>query len=324
MNQVSTQVIDRVEGLKDQFNQVSTHGAVTFAKECLFAKQALYSNNYLMGIAQNNPASLESAVLNIASVGLSLNPASKHAYLVPRDGRVCLDVSYMGLVHLATESGGVVWVQAQVVKQGDSFTLNAIGEKPHHSFDPFGARGEIVGVYCVVKTKDGDYLTHTMPIDAVNAIRDRSSAYKAFISKGKTCPWITDAEEMIKKTVIKQASKMWPKTGDRFNKAVEVENEINGIDFEEEQTESQKQRLVEAAKHKEAYLQAVADKAELVEKIRVELGRRTAEMKTADEKGKFMSQVCKIRSFDDLKKKNKEELQEIIDVLELTDNGGEL
>jgi recombination protein RecT len=37
----------------------------------------------------------------VAAIGITLNPASKLAYLVPRDGMVCLDISYMGLLHRA-------------------------------------------------------------------------------------------------------------------------------------------------------------------------------------------------------------------------------
>jgi recombination protein RecT len=63
----------------------------------------------------------------------------------------------------------------------------------------------------VVKTGDGDYLTHAMAIEDVHAIRDRSSAWKAWISKKKSCPWVTDEGEMVKKTCIKQAYKYWPR-----------------------------------------------------------------------------------------------------------------
>jgi hypothetical protein len=60
---------------------------------------------------------------------------------------------------------------------------------------------------------DGDYLTHSMPISKVYDIRDRSEAWKAYKKdKSKTCPWVTDEEEMIKKTCVKQASKYWPKS----------------------------------------------------------------------------------------------------------------
>jgi recombinational DNA repair protein RecT len=115
----------------------------------------------------------------------------------------------MGLMDLAMASGAVKWAQAAIVYQGDSFRLNGYDKPPEHTFNPFATdRGAIVGVYVVIKTSDGEYLTHTMAINDVYAIRDRSSAWKS----GRSCPWKTDEGEMIKKTCVKQAYKYWPKT----------------------------------------------------------------------------------------------------------------
>ncbi|MBW4954009.1 recombinase RecT, partial [Klebsiella pneumoniae] len=102
-----------------------------------------------------------------------------------------------------------------------------------HNFQPFATdRGAIVGVYCVAKTIDGDYLTDVMTIGEVYDIRDRSDAWKAWVSKKKSCPWVTDEGEMIKKTIVKRSSKMWPKT-ERLDQAVHYLNTDGdqGIDF---------------------------------------------------------------------------------------------
>jgi recombination protein RecT len=305
-------LIKRIEDLGPKFKELANHQAVKFANECQFAKQIVLGNTYLQGIAKNNPASLESAILNVASCGITLNPALKYAYLVPRKGVVCLDVSYMGLVHLATESGGISWVQAQIVKQKDEFMLNGVGEKPVHKYNAFGDRGDIVGVYVVAKTADGDYLTHTMGIEDVNKIRDRSDAYKGYVNKGTLCPWVTDYEEMVKKTCVKQASKLWPKTGERFKKAIEAENEANGIDFEQEANEHQEQKMLEIDQQKEAYLEEVRVKEQKIDRIKLSLGLLTEGM-TAQEKGMAMMEICKVKSWDNMKSKKAEQLDEIIE-----------
>ncbi|MDE9528451.1 recombinase RecT, partial [Xenorhabdus bovienii] len=81
----------------------------------------------------------------------------------------------------------------------------------YNEFDTAQSRGDIVGAYTVIKTDEGDYLTHTMQIADIYATRDRSQAWKAWISKKASCPWVTDEEQMILKTVVKQAAKYWPR-----------------------------------------------------------------------------------------------------------------
>jgi recombination protein RecT len=226
MNALQT-ITDDVYSVREQFLSVCDNPAV-FEREAGFAVQLLGANEYAMRIATENRQSVVNAVANIAAIGISLNPARKQAYLVPRDGRICLDISYMGLLDLAIASGSIKWGQAEIVYTADRFELNGFDKPPTHARDPFNKdRGEMVGAYVVVKTADGDYLTTTMPISEVFDIRDRSAAWKAWINKQKKCPWVTDEGEMVKKTVIKRAYKLWPKT-ERLDTAVHYLNTEGG------------------------------------------------------------------------------------------------
>jgi recombination protein RecT len=205
---------------KDGFAAVQTDRSISFEKEAGFALQILGGNEYLMGVGLKNRQSVVDAVTNIAAIGISLNPARKQAYLVPRDGKVCLDISYMGLLDLAISSGSLKWGQAELVRESDAFVLNGFDKPPTHSFNPFDKnRGEVIGAYVVVKTADGDFLTTAMSIDEINAIRDRSESWK----RGQKGPWKSDPGEMAKKTVIKRASKLWPKTA-RLDQAIHYLN----------------------------------------------------------------------------------------------------
>lgn len=213
-----------IYGTRDQFAAVLSDKSISFEREASFAVQILEGNSYALSIAQRNRQSVVNAVVNLAAIGLSLNPAKKQAYLVPRKTGIVLEISYMGLIELAVASGSVRWVKAEVVRQSDQFALNGYDKPPTHSFNPFGGdRGPVVGVYCVAKTADGDYLTEVMALDEVYAIRDRSEAWK----KDKKGPWATDENEMIRKTVVKRASKYWPKT-DRLDQAVHYLNTEGG------------------------------------------------------------------------------------------------
>ena len=225
-----TVISDDIYSTRDQFDAVLVDRSINFEREAGFAIQQLGGKEYTLKVAQSARQSVVDAVVNIAAIGISLNPAKKQAYLVPRDGRICLDISYMGLMDLAQATGSVRWAQAALVHEADTFTLNGLDKPPTHVFNPFGKeRGAIVGVYCTVKTADGDYLTHTMTYEEALSIRDRSSAWKAWIAKKANSPgpWGTDEGEMVKKTCVKQAYKYWPKT-ERLETAIHHLNTENG------------------------------------------------------------------------------------------------
>lgn len=212
---------------REQFERMAG-SALNFEREAGFAVQIVTASEYAMKVASSNRQSVINAVTNVAAIGISLNPARKQAYLVPRDGRICLDISYMGLLDIAIQSGSILWGQADLVYEQDRFELQGFDKPPVHNRNPFAAdRGAVVGVYVVVKTRDADYLTTCMSIAEVYDIRDRSSAWRAWIAKQTKCPWVTDEGEMIKKTVIKRAYKMWPKT-ERLDGAVHYLNTEGG------------------------------------------------------------------------------------------------
>ncbi len=218
-----------VESQRQNFLAVAIDKSMGFDREAGFALQILKANDYLAKIAMANKDSLYAAINNVAAIGISLNPAEKNAYLVPRKGAICLDISYMGLLWIAIDAGAIRWGQAVIVREKDSFELLGIDKEPLHKYQPFAAdRGKIIGVYVVVKTQDGDYLTHPMTMMAVEKIRDRSEAWKAYKADNKkSCPWVTDEEEMVKKTCVKQAQKYWPKCK-RLDEAVHHLNTEGG------------------------------------------------------------------------------------------------
>ena len=220
-----------IEIAGERFQQIAPAG-MQYNAEKSFAIQVLKSNKYLMDIAEREPASLQQALINVAAIGLSLSPAEKLAYLIPRKGKVCLDVSYIGMCRIATNSGSIQWIQSELVYSNDKFTHIGAGERPVHEFDPFltsEQRGEFRGAYCVAKTSGGDYLTTMMNADEIYSVRDRSEAYKAYISKNKTCPWVTDFIPMAKKTVVRRGYNMWPRTDqhrmERMALAVQISND---------------------------------------------------------------------------------------------------
>lgn len=214
------------------FNQVSAFSESTqnaFKREAGFAMQIIAGNSFLQKVAMNNRQSLVNAIINVGAIGVSLNPAEKEAYLVPRNGAVCLDISYIGLMRLATDTGQIVWVQSDIVYEKDHFRIVGLDKQPEHHFYSFDkSRGEAVGVYVTAKLASGDYLTDTMTTEEINAIRDKSQGHIAFVSgKARSSTWNDHWGEMTKKTVVKRAYKYWPRS-ERLDKAIHILNTESG------------------------------------------------------------------------------------------------
>ncbi|EJE1165876.1 recombinase RecT [Cronobacter sakazakii] len=217
---MSFDIVSFVKQQEPLFCGAITDQTVTWAKESQFAIQLFQKNDFLAKTAINNPTSAQNAIINVAAIGITLNPASKLAYLVPRDGMVCLDISYMGLLHLAQSSGSIKWGQCKLVCANDTYESNGLDKAPTHKYNAFGDRGEVVGGYCTVKTPDGDYLTEEMSLAEIKAVEATS--------KAKNGPWKTFWEEMARKTIVKRAHKYWPKTP-RLDNAIHLLNDDEGM-----------------------------------------------------------------------------------------------
>lgn len=221
-----------VEKTKTSFEELAViHNAVSYKREASFALQVLENNDFLCGVAMKDPDSLKNAIINVAAIGLSLSPVLKLAYLLPRSGKVCLDISYIGLIQLGIDCGAIKWCVADLVYANDNFVLNGLGKEITHEFKPFSKdRGELVGGYCSAKTPDGDFINIIMDIEEIHKIRARSESFKK-----NSGPWKTDESEMIKKTLIRRCYKLWPKVKTqlereetRLDKAMHL-NETNEI-----------------------------------------------------------------------------------------------
>lgn len=263
---------------RERFNTAAP-SSMKFGDEEIFAMQMLTKNDYVFGIANKAPNSVHMAMLNVASTGLTLNPAMGYAYLVPRDGAIHLDISYKGLIKIATDSGAIEWVRAEVVHENDSFEYHGPAKMPEIQCNPFKPRGEIVGAYCIAKTASGDVLTEVMDLAALHKVRSASTAYTKG-GQGRKGPWEDYFAEMARKAVIKRARKTWPYSGgsnERMALAVEIANKAEGgYVFEGGDTAalshaggtSEEQVALQAAKRKAAHDDAHGRHSESVDFIK--------------------------------------------------------
>lgn len=219
-----------IECSRSRFDKIADGALVNYERESLFAMQHLIKSDYGMKVAEGNPKSVILAMANVAATGLSLNPAYGLAYLVPRDGAIKLDISFKGLLQIATDSGSIMWGRADVVRAADDFEYCGPAAAPIHKAKVFDTdRGDIIGAYVIAKVHTGDVLCGIMTRDELDVVRSKSDAWTKG-AVGKKGPWESFPEEMCKKAVIKRDQKTWPRTDQhkRIAEAVEIANEAEG------------------------------------------------------------------------------------------------
>lgn len=158
------------------------------------------------------PQSFLGAMMTAAQLGLEPNTPLQQAFLIPFRNHGKLECSfqlgYKGLIDLAYRSGEVSIIQAHTVYENDEFQYE-LGLDPKLRHVPAKTdRGAPIAYYAMFKTKDGGYGFQVMSIEEV-----RAHAKKFSKSYGNG-PWVTNFDEMAKKTVLKKVLKYAPLKSD--------------------------------------------------------------------------------------------------------------
>jgi len=210
------------------------------AKEISFAAQLVARDPNLQ---KCQATSVMAAIVNVANIGLTLNPAAKEAYLITRYNRktsqheATLEPSYIGLQNLAMRTGAIKSLVTQIVHKNDKIEINlADNDKPVNHMPELikSKRGEMIGVYALATLPDGSRQVEWMDKEEINTIRDYSDSYKAFIGgKIRSCVWSEHYGEMARKTVVKRILKYLPKgsQSEQLNKAIDIDNQDYKAEF---------------------------------------------------------------------------------------------
>lgn len=238
---------------------------VEWERESRFALQAVEKNSKLR---ECEPQTVMDSIVNVAAVGLTLNPADGYAYLVPeynkdaRRNECQLRISYKGFLKVATDGGPLKLAKAVIVYEGDHFKFKGPFKEPEHESNPFNTERKPIGVYCLAYTNAGEPICDAMAWDEVQKIR------KCAKFDGVWAQW---EEEMAKKAVLKRAAKYWPRGENdaRVNRTIEVMNESEGSPNEWEIIEQAAEQIIQHIDN---------DDPEAVEQVWDELSDKEKEM----------------------------------------------
>lgn len=164
-------------------------------------------------LAKCTQESLISKILECASFGVEAD--GRLAHLVPRWStkkgvfEATLVIDYKGYVDLMFRGGFVTRIHADVVYEGDLFVYK-LGQVIEHT--PWAwrtdkakprSRGEVKGAFCLIALRNAEPKCEVMTEQEIQLIRGRSAS-------PNSGPWVTDTDEMRKKTVLRRAQKWVP------------------------------------------------------------------------------------------------------------------
>lgn len=228
---------DAVLSTKTTFaNQFGEQAEKIFKRESGFAILAIQGNKALESC---NIDSIKKAVAMVALTGISLNPTTALAYLVPRKGQATLVISYMGMIEILRNSGSVKSLRAGVVYEGDEFDYNfgTDGYLKHKPVLNRTAGTKKIGAYAIATLPDGSEEFHFM--DWVEIMKRKAKSDGA---KSEYSPWTNWEDEMSIKTVIRNFYKFLPKT-ERATEAMTAFDDANP--YQENSKEVHEAEIVE-------------------------------------------------------------------------------
>lgn len=185
-------------------------------------------------LLQYNQTELLTCCLQASYLGLDF--MSKEAWLVPYSGHVQFQMGYKGACKFVKKYSirPLADIYAKSVRKGDELEYGIEDNKPFIKWKPVPFNNsEMVGVFAVAYFEDGGILYEVMSKEDVDKIRKRSKA-------SSSGPWVSDYEEMAKKTVLKRLAKgietdfdnveqkaAWESDNDEYTKTVEQEEAVD-------------------------------------------------------------------------------------------------
>ena len=186
-----------------------------------FARIAITALTRTPKLLDCTPESLMRCLLDLSAFGLE--PDGRRAHLIPYKDQCTLVIDWKGLAELAMRSGVIAKLHADVVCENDTFEYN-LGAITCHKIDFRKPRGEVYAVYALAQTKTGEVFVAVLGKEEIDSVMKRSQGYKSAMQYGKSHPWLSDWNEMAKKTAFRRLSKWLPLSAE-FRDAQERDDE---------------------------------------------------------------------------------------------------
>lgn len=173
-------------------------------------------------LARCSPASVVEFCMKMAQAGTDRIGAGG-MWAVPYKGEMAAIPDWRLLIEKARQAKVIKHCSAEAVHEGDVFSYER-GLNPNLIHKPvMTKKGALIAVYCIYTLPDGEKDFVLMTKEEIDDIRKRSKA-------GSAGPWVTDFEEMAKKTVIKRALKIFEGASPELAQLMDDDNRVFGFD----------------------------------------------------------------------------------------------
>lgn len=178
-------------------------------------------------------ASITAVLFDIASIGLMPNTPRNHCWLIPYriEGvlQATLQIGYLGFCELAYRTGEVKMIQADLVREGDSFVheknVNVPSVLKHSKrIGPGRKDAAILAAWASVELMSGGATIDVMDTDELAKIKRLANSRK------ESPAWKHFEDEMYKKCVVKRLLKLLQiGSMDTVRRAIEIDNKASNI-----------------------------------------------------------------------------------------------
>ena len=221
-------------GTAAKYNAARLTEDLKWPTEKVYVRQAFERNDLLCKALLASPHSLVVAMQSAAALGLTLDPSLSLAFLVPQRPRlgapyeVILKVSYKGMEQAVLASGTVTAIQTELVYENDEFDYGVGIDGPYLTYKRArGDRGELTDAFCLAHYANGGKYVEVMSVTELHAVEQAALDF----GNGKAPAWKGQFKpEMQKKSVVRRASKHWPKSP-VLNKLTQVYDAENPMLF---------------------------------------------------------------------------------------------